>query len=95
VIREHDLTFCPREGEITGGYAIARQLWERKFETRMVGVAEMSRMVVHVAHGTAAVSENRPLHHRAGQAAAERRAERLLRQPWVDELRRAVHLDAA
>lgn len=94
-IREHGLTFCPQQDEITGGYAIARQLWNCGCETRMIPVWEIARKIVHVAHGTAAVSNGKPLHHRAAQRKAERRAQALLNEGWVERLRGDDRLDAA
>lgn len=95
VLLEHDLSFCPAPGEITGGYAIARQLWNRGYVTRMIPVWEMARNIVHVAHGTAAVSSAKPLQHRAAQIKAERRAKALLCETWVQQLRTDSQLDAA
>ena len=95
VLREHDLTFCPSDISITGGYSIAQQLWSRGYQTRMIPVWEMARNIVHVAHGTAAVSGEKPLHHRSAQLKAERRARALMTAGWVEQLRRDSHLDAA
>jgi GT2 family glycosyltransferase len=92
---EHDLTFCPREDELTGGYVIARQLWDAGYETRTIPLWEMARNIVHVAHGTAAVSSAKPLHHRSAQRKAEQRAQALLSERWVEELRADRRLDAA
>ncbi len=94
-VLEHGLTFCPNNDLITGGYAIARQLWDRGYESRMIPLWEISHKIVHVAHGTAAVSNGKPLHHRASQRKAERRAQSLLQEPWVDQLRHDKRLDAA
>jgi glycosyltransferase involved in cell wall biosynthesis len=94
-ILEHGLTFCPEGDLITGGYAIARQLWEQGRETRMIPVWELARKIVHVAHGTAAVSNGKPLHHRSAQRKAERRAQALLQESWVEQLRHDERLDAA
>jgi GT2 family glycosyltransferase len=95
VVRDNGLTFRPAANEITGGYAIARQLWALGYETRMIPVWEMARRIVHVAHGTAAVSSAKPLRHRAAQRRAERRAKALLAEPWVRQLREETQLDAA
>lgn len=95
VLLRHNLTFCPDEGEITGGYAIARQLWQHGYETRVIPLWEMAQRVVHVAHGTAAVSSQKPLHHSAAQHKAERRAQALLAEPWVRGLLADSRLDAA
>ena len=95
VLLEHDLTFCPSDISITGGFSIARQLWDRGYQTRMIPVWEIARNIVHVAHGTAAVSGEKPLHHRSAQLKAEKRARALLAENWVEHLRRDTHLDAA
>lgn len=95
VLLNENLTFCPGDDLITGGYSIARQLWSRNYETRMIPLWEISQKIVHVAHGTAAVSEGRPLHHRAAQRRAEARARALLNDAWVEQLRHATSLDAA
>jgi len=95
VLREHGLTFSPADPSITGGYSIAQQLWDRGYQTRMIPVWEIARNIVHVAHGTAAVSGEKPLHHRSAQVKAEERALALLHQDWVEQLRRDVQLDAA
>ena len=95
VILDEDLTFCPGSDSITGGYAIARALWDRGYQTRMVPLWEVDRRLVHLAHGTAAVSADKPLRHHAAQRKAERRARQLLSQGWVEELRRDSALDAA
>jgi hypothetical protein len=94
-ILKHGLTFCPQGDLITGGYSIARQLWDRGYETRMIPVWELARMIVHVAHGTAAVATDKPLNHRSAQRKAERRAQALLQEPWIEHLRRDERLDAA
>jgi hypothetical protein len=95
VLVGEQLTFCPGDDQITGGYSIARQLWSRGYETCLVPVWEMARRIVHVAHGTAAVSGDKPLHHRAAQRRAEARARALLAKGWVEQLRRDTQLDAA
>jgi hypothetical protein len=95
VLVEQDLTFCPSDISITGGYSIAQQLWTLGYQTRMIPVWEMARNIVHVAHGTAAVSGEKPLHHRSAQLKAEQRARALLTEGWVEQLRRDSHLDAA
>jgi hypothetical protein len=95
VILEHGLTFCPSDPSITGGYSIAEQLWNHGYETRMIPVWEVAQKIVHVAHGTAAVTTGKPLHHVAAQRKAEKRAAALLSSPWVEGLRRQTSLDAA
>lgn len=95
VLVGENLTFCPGDDLITGGYSIARQLWSRGYETRMIPVWEVARKIVHVAHGTAAVTGEKPLHHRSAQRRAQRRASALLAEGWVEQLRQEAFLDAA
>jgi hypothetical protein len=95
VLLEHNLTFCPSDSSITGGFSIARQLWDCGYETRMIPVWEIARNLVHVAHGTAAVSGEKPLQHRSAQLKAEKRARALLAESWVECLRQDSQLDAA
>jgi len=93
---QHQLTFVPAPGEITGGYSIARQLWERGYRTTVIPTSEMARNVVHVAHGTAALAASeKPLHHRSAQRKVEGRVARLFAEPWVRQLRDDVSLDQA
>jgi glycosyltransferase involved in cell wall biosynthesis len=95
VLTRENLTFCPDDDLKTGGYSIARQLWSRGYETRMIPVWEIARKIVHVAHGTAAVSGEKPLHHRRAQRRAQERARALMAEGWVEQLRRDTLLDAA
>lgn len=95
VLRQHQLTFCPMPGEITGGHAIARQLWEHGYQTAVFPVWEMAQGVVHVTHASAAVAAGTKLKHKRSQRRAEARARSLLASNWVQELRLAEHLDAA
>jgi hypothetical protein len=95
VLTRDQLTFCPDDDLITGGYSIARQLWSRGYETRMIPVWEVARNIVHVAHGTAAVSGGKPLHHRSAQRRAQERARALMAEDWIEQLRRDTILDAA
>lgn len=95
MLLDHHLTFCPQEGELTGGYAIARQLWEHGYETRVAPLHEVSPRIVHVAHGTAAVAAEKPLHHRSAQSKVEKRVAQLFAEPWISALRNETRLDAA
>lgn len=91
---QNNITFCPAPDEITGGYAIARQLWERGYVTRVIPTLEMACNVIHVAHGTAALAASeKPLHHRSAQRKVESRVARLFAEPWVRQLRDDVSLD--
>jgi hypothetical protein len=95
VLVKNNLTFCTDGDLITGGYSIARRLWSADYETRMIPVWEIAQKIVHVAHGTAAVSAEKPLHHRRAQRKAEDRARALMAEEWIEQLRRETTLDAA
>lgn len=95
VLIEHNLTFCPGEELITGGYTIAKQLWAHGYQTRMIPLHEISRKIVHVAHGTAALAAEKPLHHKSAQIKVEKRVRALFAEPWVRDLRDETALDAA
>jgi glycosyltransferase involved in cell wall biosynthesis len=95
VLLQNNLTFCPGDEMITGGYTIARQLWAHSFQTRMIPLHEISQKIVHVAHGTAALAAEKPLHHKSAQLKVERRVQALFSEPWVRALRDESALDAA
>lgn len=95
VLLQHNLTFCPGDDAITGGYAIARQLWALGYQTRLIPTLEMARYLVHVAHGTAALAAEKPLHHRGAQRKVERRVAKLFAEPWVQQLRAESELQRA
>ncbi len=69
-----------------GGYSIATQIWNAGYETRMVPVDEMRSKVAHIAHGTAAVRQEKPLRHKRKQKKLEARTARFLNQQWIREL---------
>lgn len=83
---EHGLTFRCLYGDRGGGYSIARQLWERGYETGLVPVREMARLIEHVAHGTAAVRGEKRLNHHRTQRKAEAKAAGLFGEPWIQAL---------
>jgi glycosyltransferase involved in cell wall biosynthesis len=89
-IVRNNLSFWPGRDPITGGYAIARQLWGTGYQTRLIPTREMARYMVHVAHGTAALAAEKPLHHAAAQRKVERRVAALFAEPWVQSLRAEV-----
>ncbi|HBH52045.1 MAG TPA: glycosyl transferase [Planctomycetaceae bacterium] len=95
VLLQHNLTFCPEPGEITGGHAIARQLWAAGYATPVFPVWEMAEHLVHVTHATAAVATGSALKHSRAQQKAEARARQMLNSDWVQALRQATELDAA
>lgn len=92
VILKHDLTFCTVDGR-GGGHAIAKRLWDAGYETRMIPVRELYDRIVHIAHGTAAVVAEKPLHHRRTQDKVERRVQKLFGQAWVRALQSDASLD--
>ena len=85
VIIQHGLTFRP--GDLGGGgYSIARQLWDHGYTTRMIKVAELYPMVVHVAHGTAALAKEKPLQHKRAQRKVDRKHRNISHAEWFQEL---------
>lgn len=93
VLRRHDLTFRPVNGCGGGGYSIARQLWDAGYTMGMFPVREMAANVYHVAHGTAAVTPEKPLNHRRAQKKVERKVTSLYDEPWIRELEADDSLD--
>jgi len=93
VILNNNMTFTSIHGKGGGGYSIASQIWDAGHETRMIPVYELARRIVHVAHGTAAIVAEKPLHHRRAQKKVERKVERLMQEPWVKELETDESLD--
>jgi glycosyltransferase involved in cell wall biosynthesis len=86
VLLDHRLTFCGKTG---GGVAIAQQLWNAGFATRLFPVSEMARSVYHIAHGTAAIAPEKRLNHARKQRQTERKLARLLQADWI----RALQID--
>jgi len=93
VLLEHGLTFRCLYGIRGGGYSIARQLWERGYRMGMVPVREMDRAIVHVAHGTAAIRDEKRLTSAHTQRKAETKAGTLFDQPWMQALQNDASLD--
>ena len=92
-ILKHDLVFR-HPMKIGGGYAIAKQLWDNGYTTRMIPVREMYENLAHIAHGTAGIVPEKPLRHKRAQRKVERRVRDLLNKHWVKELLRDDSLDA-
>ncbi len=84
VILQHNLTFTSLFGR-GGGGSIAKQLWDAGYKTRMIPVRELASKIVHIAHGTAAVSKKK-LNSRYEQKKVERRKVGLFEEEWVKEL---------
>lgn len=93
VIRNHKLTFCPVNGCGGGGYSIARQLWDHGYRMGMISVHEMAKNIFHVAHGTAAVTPEKPLNHKRAQKKVEAKVTDLFDESWIQELQRDDSLD--
>jgi glycosyltransferase involved in cell wall biosynthesis len=98
VIIDKGLQFLPIQGKEGGysrggGYSIAMQLWDAGYTTRMVSVHEMRSKIVHIAHGTAAVREEKPLRYKRKQRKLETRTANLLKEDWIKELEADVSLD--
>lgn len=98
VIIDNGLQFLPIQGKEGGyskggGYSIAMQLWDAGYTTRMVSVHEMRSKIVHIAHGTAAVREEKPLRYKRKQKKLEARTANLLKEGWIKELETDVSLD--
>jgi hypothetical protein len=91
VILKHNLRFHHVHGG--GGYAIAKQLWDAGYSTSLVSVRELAAKIVHVAHGTAAIVAEKPLHHKRAQRKVERKVVRLLCESWIKALREDKSLD--
>lgn len=92
-IRSHNLTFCPVGGCGGGGYSIARQLWDHGYQMGMVSVREMNRSIYHVAHGTAAVTPQKPLNHKRAQKKVETKVAGLFGERWIRALQNDDSLD--
>ena len=91
-ILRHDLTFCSLF-DMGGGYSIAKQLWDAGYQTAMIPVPQLARKIVHVAHGTAAIAAEKPLHHKRAQLKVERKVRRLFSESWVKLLQNDASLD--
>ena len=89
---EHGISFVP-DGPVGGGIAVAQRLWAAGLDTATFPVAEMARSVVHVTHGTAAVTPDKPLRHARKQRQVERAVQKLFRAKWVRELAEDDSLD--
>jgi glycosyltransferase involved in cell wall biosynthesis len=98
VILENNLQFLPlmdKSGGYAkgGGYSIATQIWQAGYTTPMIRTHEMSSKIVHIAHGTAGVAQEKQLKYKRKQKKLERKVERLLGQSWIKELADQSSLD--
>jgi hypothetical protein len=55
----------------------------------------MRSKLIHIAHGTAAVREEKPLRYRRKQLKLETRAQKILNAAWIKELETDHSLDKA
>ena len=90
------LTFRSVEGkkgfyDQSGGYSISAQLWDAGYETRVIPVREMMPKIVHLSHGTAAVSPHKT--HRRNQGKLENKRDSLFDENWVKQLQTDESLD--
>jgi len=92
VMLKNDLTFRPIHGK-GGGYSVAKQIWDAWYATRMVPVREMATKIFHVAHGTAAIAAEKPLHHKRDRQKVERKVANLFDEVWIKELEVDESLD--
>jgi glycosyltransferase involved in cell wall biosynthesis len=90
---DHEITFDSVNGWIGGGLSVSNQLLAADYRMGMFPVREMAQHVVHVAHGTAAVTPWRPLNHARSQQKAEARVAKLFDEPWVKSLIQDDSLD--
>lgn len=98
VILDNNLQFLPIKGKNGGyskggGYSIALQLWDAGYITRNIRIREMADKVVHIAHGTAAIAEEKPLSYKKKQQKLERKVADLMKQPWIKDLETDISLD--
>ncbi len=96
VLLDEGLTFCSVEGangfyDESGGYSISAQLWDKGYPTKVVPVKKMIPRIVHLGHGTAAVSPEKS--HRRNQQKLESRRDGLFEEDWMKELQTNVELD--
>ena len=92
VILQRNVTFCPLRNR-GGGHSIAKHIWGAGYQTRMIPVRVMYKKMVHIAHGTAAIVAEKPLHHKRAQNKVERRVQQLFQQDWVKSLQVDTSLD--
>ncbi len=92
-IIEHNLTFRPIFNA-GANLAIAKQLWNAGYQTRMMPVRELAEKIVHVGHATAVVAAERRLNHERAHIKAERRVAALFSEDWVKNLQNDVSLDS-
>ncbi len=93
IILKHKLTFGNVKNYTGGGHSIAMQLFELGYTMGMIPVREMAQHVVHVAHGTAAISPEKKLNHQRAQRKVEKRVANLFNEWWIKSLEEDASLD--
>lgn len=88
----HGLTFMPLFNQ-GGNYSIARQLWDRGYETRMIPVPELAQKIIHVGHATSTFVSERRLRHQRTQVKVQRKVDALFAEDWIRELQGDASLD--
>ncbi|WP_421622073.1 glycosyltransferase [Alkalilimnicola ehrlichii] len=96
ILLDEGLTFRSIDGakgfyDQSGGYSISAQLWDKGYPTKVVPVRTMMPRIVHLGHGTAAVSPEKT--HRRNQGKLETRRDGLFEESWVKELQENTDLD--
>ena len=96
ILLKEGLTFRSTKGQNgfydqSGGYSISAQLWDAGYPTKVVPVKKMMPRIVHLGHGTAAVSPEKQ--HRRNQGKLESRRDGLFEEDWVRELQTDASLD--
>jgi glycosyltransferase involved in cell wall biosynthesis len=92
VLIEHDLSFVCIDHK-GGGFSIATQLWNAGYEMGVFSITDMSDILVHIAHGTAAIAPEKPLNHRRAQRQVEGTFGRLFEEQWIKDLQHDESLD--
>jgi len=93
ILRNEALQFRPLAGQTGGGYSIAKQIQDAGYRMGMIPVREMAANIYHVAHGTAAVVREKPLHHQRAQRKVEQKVSGLFDEPWILALEADESLD--
>lgn len=96
ILLDEGLTFQSVNGpkgfyDQSGGYSISAQLWDAGYNTKVIPVQTMMPRIVHLGHGTAAVSPEKS--HRRNQEKLENRRDSLFDEPWLKELQTNEQLD--
>ena len=92
VLIDHDMSFVCIDIR-GGGYSIATQLWNAGYEMGVFSIKQMSDILVHIAHGTAAIAPEKPLNHRRAQRQVEGTFSRLFEEQWIKDLQQDDSLD--